>query len=134
MHELVELFVQNAKEWHAWLEIHHAKSPGVWLVLHKNGGKTTTLSYAQALDEALCYGWIDGQLTRRDNDTYRQRFTPRRQGSRWSARNVKHIARLTHEGRMQLAGIAAVEAAKANGQWQAAYNGQANVSVQIRGV
>ncbi len=127
MTELAELLVQDAEAWHAWLDSHHAEHPGVWLVLHKKGGHTTALTYAQALDEALCFGWIDGQIARRDDDSYRQRFTPRRPGSPWSARNVDHVARLTEAGRMQLAGIAAVDAAKAQGRWQAAYRGQADM-------
>lgn len=93
----------------------------------QKGGHTTALTYAQALDEALCFGWIDGQIGRRDDASYRQRFTPRRPGSSWSARNVEHVVRLTQSGRMQPAGIAAVDAAKAEGRWQAAYRGQADM-------
>jgi uncharacterized protein YdeI (YjbR/CyaY-like superfamily) len=125
--ELAELLVQDAVAWHAWLNRHHADHPGVWLVLHKKGGQSTTLTYAQALDEALCFGWIDGQIARRDEHSYRQRFTPRRPNSPWSARNVEHVARLTQAGRMQPAGTAAVEAAKAQGRWQMAYHGQADM-------
>jgi uncharacterized protein YdeI (YjbR/CyaY-like superfamily) len=125
--ELPELLVQNAEAWHVWLDSHHADRPGVWLVLHKKGGETTALTYAQALDEALCFGWIDGQIGRRDDDSYRQRFTPRRPGSPWSARNVEHVGRLTEAGRMEPSGTAAVDAAKAQGRWQAAYRGQADM-------
>jgi uncharacterized protein YdeI (YjbR/CyaY-like superfamily) len=127
--ELVELLVQDAEAWRAWLDNHHADHPGVWLVLHKKGGQTTTLTYPQALDEALCFGWIDGQIGRRDDDSYRQRFTPRRPNSPWSARNVAHVTRLTEAGRMRPAGIAAVDAAKAHGRWQAAYHGQADMQI-----
>ena len=126
MPDLVELLVDDAEAWRAWLDVHHADHPGVWLVLHKKGGQTTALTYAQALDEALCFGWIDGQVARRDDDSYRQRFTPRRSRSPWSARNVEHVARLTQAGRMTPPGIAAVDAAKAQGRWQAAYRGQAD--------
>ncbi len=126
MPDLVELLVDDAEAWRAWLDVHHADHPGVWLVLHKKGGQTTALTYAQALDEALCFGWIDGQVARRDDDSYRQRFTPRRPRSPWSARNVEHVARLTQAGRMTPPGIAAVDAAKAQGRWQAAYRGQAD--------
>lgn len=129
MTELPELLLEDAAEWRAWLERHHADHPGVWLVLHKKGGRTTKLTYAHALDEALCFGWIDGQIARRDDEAYRQRFTPRRPTSPWSARNVEHVARLTRQGRMQPAGIAAVNAAKANGRWQSAYSGQANMQI-----
>lgn len=129
MSELPELLVQDVDAWRAWLDRHHADHPGVWLVLHKKGGQTTTLTYAQALDEALCFGWIDGQIGRRDDDSYRQRFTRRRPSSPWSARNVEHVARLTEAGRMRPAGVAAVDAAKAQGRWQAAYPGQAHMAV-----
>lgn len=129
MSELAELLVPDVEAWHAWLDSHHADHPGVWLVLHKKGGRTTALTYAQALDEALCFGWIDGQLAGRDDETYRHRFTPRRPGSVWSARNVEHVARLIEAGRMQPAGLAAVEAAKARGRWQAAYRGQADLQI-----
>jgi uncharacterized protein YdeI (YjbR/CyaY-like superfamily) len=125
--DLAELLVEDAEAWHAWLDRHHADHPGVWLVLHKKGGQTTALIYAEALDEALCFGWIDGQIARRDDDSYRQRFTPRRPNSAWSQRNVGHIARLTQAGRMQPAGIAAVDVAKAQSPWQAAYRGQADM-------
>jgi uncharacterized protein YdeI (YjbR/CyaY-like superfamily) len=127
--DLAELLVQDADAGHDWLDSHHGDRPGVWLVLHKKGGKATTLTYAKALDEALCFGWIDGQIARRDDGSYRQRFTPRRPNSPWSQRNVEHVARLTQAGRMQPAGIAAVDAAKANGRWQAAYRGQADMQI-----
>jgi uncharacterized protein YdeI (YjbR/CyaY-like superfamily) len=127
--EPAELLVQDAEAWHDWLDSHHAQHPGVSLVLQKKGGHTTALTYAQALDEALCFGWIDGQIARRDDGSYRQRFTPRRPNSPWSQRNVEHVARLTQAGRMQPAGIAAVDAAKANGRWQAAYRGQADMQI-----
>ncbi len=129
MSDLEELLIQDAEAWRAWLESHHADHPGVWLVLHKKGGETTLLTYAQALDEALCFGWIDGQIARRDNDSYRQRFTPRRPNSSWSVRNVEHVTRLSEAGRMRPSGIAAVEMSKAQGRWQAAYRGQADMEI-----
>jgi uncharacterized protein YdeI (YjbR/CyaY-like superfamily) len=102
----------------------------VWLVLAKKGTtEPTSLTYEQALDEALCHGWIDGQIRRRDERTFRQRFTPRRARSAWSERNVGHIARLQREGRMHAAGVAQVERAKADGRWQSAYAGQASIEV-----
>lgn len=98
-------------------------------MLHKKGGQTTAPTYAQELDEALCLGWIEGQIARRDDDSYRQRFTPRRPGSPWFARNVEHVTRLTQAGRMRAARIAAVDAAKAQGRWQATYRGQADMQI-----
>jgi uncharacterized protein YdeI (YjbR/CyaY-like superfamily) len=127
--ELAELLVKDAAEWRTWLHEHHTNVPGVWLVLHKKGGRVTSLTYGQALDEALCFGWIDGQISQRDAQSYSQRFTPRRPASTWSARNVEHVARLTKAGQMQAAGLAAVDAAKTDGRWQAAYQGQANASI-----
>jgi uncharacterized protein YdeI (YjbR/CyaY-like superfamily) len=127
--DLEELLVPDAAAWRTWLEKNHDTSPGVWLVLHKKGGTVTSLDYPAALDEALCFGWIDGQLRRRDDESSFQRMTPRRPRSVWSARNVGHIARLEEAGRMTDAGRAAVEAAKADGRWDAAYGGQADVEV-----
>ncbi len=128
--ELAELMVGDAGAWRAWLAEHHHKAAGVWLVLAKKGtSEPTSLTYEQALDEALCHGWIDGQIRRRDARTFRQRFTPRRGRSAWSRRNVGHVERLLGEGRMHPAGIAAVEQAKANGRWQAAYAGPATIEV-----
>jgi uncharacterized protein YdeI (YjbR/CyaY-like superfamily) len=97
----------------------------VWLKIAKKGRGIETVTHAEALEEALCFGWIDGQVGRRDAETMRQRFTPRRTKSAWSRRNVEHVARLTAEGRMMPAGQAAVDAAKADGRWDAAYAGPA---------
>jgi len=102
----------------------------VWLVLAKKGTTApTSLTYGQALDEALCSGWIDGQKRSRDQATFLQRLTPRRARSMWSARNVGHIARLGAEGRMRARGLAEVEAAKADGRWDSAYAGSADAVV-----
>jgi uncharacterized protein YdeI (YjbR/CyaY-like superfamily) len=128
--EQPEVTVADAAAWRSWLAEHHAEPRGVWLLLAKKGTtEPTSLTYAQALDEALCYGWIDGQARRSDEHTYRQRFTPRRPRSPWSARNVGHIARLLDEGRMQPPGLAEVDRAKADGRWDAAYAGPATMEV-----
>ena len=127
--ELEELLVPDAAAWRSWLEANHQSSPGVWLVLHKKGGQVTELDYAAALDEALCFGWIDGQARRRDDESSFQRMTPRGRRSVWSARNVTYVARLEEEGKMADAGRAAVEAAKADGRWDAAYAGQATAEM-----
>jgi uncharacterized protein YdeI (YjbR/CyaY-like superfamily) len=121
-----ELVVRDATAWRRWLERHHADHPRVWLVLAKKGtSEPTTLTYAAALEEALCFGWIDGQVRRRDDASYSQRFTPRRARSRWSQRNVEHVGRLLGEGRMHEAGIAEMQRAQADGRWAAAYPGMA---------
>ncbi|HKU36275.1 MAG TPA: YdeI/OmpD-associated family protein [Paenarthrobacter sp.] len=127
--ELAELIVKNADQWREWLSKHAAESRGVWLVLHKKGGNVTELDYDAALDEALCFGWIDGQVKKRDAESYFQRMTPRGAKSIWSARNVGHIARLDEAGKMTAAGWAAVDAAKADGRWEAAYAGPATIEV-----
>jgi uncharacterized protein YdeI (YjbR/CyaY-like superfamily) len=102
----------------------------VWLVLAKKGTtEPTRLTYGEALEEALCHGWIDGQTKRRDAATYRQRFTPRRPRSQWSRRNVGIVERLTTEGRMQPPGLAEVERARADGRLQDAYHGPATIEV-----
>lgn len=119
----------DAAAWRMWLEENHALSSGVWLILHKKGGTVTELDYAGALDEALCYGWIDGQARRRDAETSFQRFTPRGKRSIWSLRNVGYIERLEQEGKMRDAGRAAVAAAQADGRWDRAYAGPATAVV-----
>ncbi len=119
--ELDELVVADAAELREWLVANHATSIGVWLALTRKGGTVTTLTWQQAVDEALCVGWIDGQGRKRDEETSLIRYTPRTSRSRWSSRNVGHVARLEAEGRMLPAGRAAVDAAKADGRWDAAY-------------
>jgi uncharacterized protein YdeI (YjbR/CyaY-like superfamily) len=128
--DLPELTVDDAAAWREWLREHQTNREGVWLVLAKKGTRDpTSLSYDQALEEALCQGWIDGQRGPRDEATYRVRFTPRRPRSPWSARNVDIVSRLEWEGRMQPAGRAEVERAKSDGRWDAAYAGQASIGV-----
>jgi uncharacterized protein YdeI (YjbR/CyaY-like superfamily) len=125
-----ELVLADAAAWRVWLAEHHATSPSVWLVLAKKGiTAPTSLSYDQALDEALCQGWIDGQLRGRDDQTFRRRFSARTPTSSWSERNTTHIERLRGEGRMQPAGEAEVTRAQADGRWDAAYAGQAAMTV-----
>jgi uncharacterized protein YdeI (YjbR/CyaY-like superfamily) len=119
--ELDELVVADAAALRAWLRSNHDTSTGVWLALTKKGGTVTTLTWQQAVDEALCFGWIDGQARKGDHETSWIRFTPRTRRSSWSQRNVTHVARLEAEGRMQPGGRAAVEAAQADGRWDAAY-------------
>ncbi len=124
------LILADALAWRAWLAEHHEQSKEVWLCLAKKGTtEPTSLTYDEALEEALCHGWIDGQVRRLDERTYRQRFTPRRARSAWSKRNVGIVERLMDEGRLQPAGIAAIELAKADGRWEAAYSGQAAMAV-----
>jgi len=128
--EAAELIVPDARAWRRWLASNHGEPTGVWLVLAKKGTvEPTRLTYDQALEEALCQGWIDGQKGGRDEETYRQRFTPRRARSQWSERNVLIAERLIAEGRMRADGSAEVDRARADGRWDAAYAGQAIIAV-----
>jgi len=128
--DLPELLVSNADEWRTWLNAHHADSPGVWLVLAKKGTvDPTTVSYDEALDGAICFGWIDGQVGRRDAVTFRRRFTPRRARSPWSQRNAAIAERLMATGRMHRSGADEVRKAMQDGRWEAAYAGQASIEV-----
>lgn len=120
--------VADAAAWRAWLDANEHSSDGVWLVLAKKGTTTpTSLTYAEALDEALCSGWIDGQKRSLDAATFLQRFTPRRKRSMWSARNVEHVARLDAEGRLRTRGMAEIDAARSDGRWESAYAGSADM-------
>ena len=128
--ELPQLIVADAPAWRTWLGGHHDDPTGVWLILAKKGTtEPTSLTYDQALDESLCHGWIDGQVRRRDEYTYLQRFTPRRARSAWSRRNVGIVERLMAEGRMQAAGLDEVTRAKTDSRWEVAYAGQASIEV-----
>jgi uncharacterized protein YdeI (YjbR/CyaY-like superfamily) len=127
---LPELTVADAAAWRSWLGQHHDDSPGVWLVLARKGTtEPTKLAFDDALVEALCHGWIDGQRRGRDSATFGQRFTPRRSRSAWSKRNVGIAERLVAEGRMHPAGLAELQRAKEDGRWAAAYAGAASIAV-----
>jgi uncharacterized protein YdeI (YjbR/CyaY-like superfamily) len=108
--------------WSDWLEANHTTSPGVWLRLSKKGSAVPSVSYAEAVESALCFGWIDGQKDSHDEMAWLQKFTPRGARSIWSKINREKIAALVESGRMRPAGLAAVERAKAGGQWEAAYD------------
>ena len=128
--ELPELLVEDVFQWRTWLSHHHSESKGVRLVLAKKGTtEPTTLSYDGALDEAICFGWIDGQIERRDEATFLRRFTPRKARSPWSQRNVTIAERLFASGRMHPSGEDEVQRARADGRWQTAYAGQASIEV-----
>ncbi|MBB6377931.1 uncharacterized protein YdeI (YjbR/CyaY-like superfamily) [Pseudonocardia eucalypti] len=130
MSEQPELVVADASAWREWLATHHGDSDGVWLVLARKGvTEPTSLTYAQALDEALCFGWIDGQARGGDTQVYRQRYTPRRARSIWSVRNVSLVEALRAAGRMHPAGEAEFERARADGRLAAAYEGPARAQV-----
>jgi len=127
--ELPILPFASAAAWEAWLEEQHAHAAGVWLQIAKKDSGIPTVTYAQALDVALCFGWIDGQKRGFDAIWFLQRFTPRKRASRWSKINTGHVERLIADGRMRAAGLAQVEAARADGRWEAAYHGQRAATV-----
>ncbi len=117
----VERF-DDADAFEAWLREHHDSAAGVWIMMAKKASGITSITWDDAVPVALCWGWIDGQRRGHDEQFFLQRFTPRRKRSIWSKINVAHVERLIAEGRMQPAGLAQVEAAKADGRWEAAYS------------
>lgn len=119
----------SRRSWEAWLEENHATSNGLWLKIAKKGAGLETVSYAEALDVALCYGWIDGQKGKLDDDYWLQRFTPRRPRSKWSRVNREKATKLIESGEMKPAGLREVERAKADGRWDAAYEAQSKATV-----
>lgn len=119
----------TADSWREWLDINNTLHEGVWLKISKKGSELTTVTYQEALEVALCYGWIDGQVNKLDDKYYIQKFTPRRAKSIWSQRNVGIVERLIDEGKMQPSGLKAINEAKADGRWQNAYGSASNVTV-----
>lgn len=115
------LHFKTSVDFRHWLEKNHVSSDGLWLRISKKNAGEKSLTYAEALDEALCYGWIDGQKKPFDEQSWLQKFTPRRSRSGWSKLNTRHVERLTKAGAMTPAGLEAVRAAKADGRWEAAY-------------
>jgi uncharacterized protein YdeI (YjbR/CyaY-like superfamily) len=121
----------TAQAWHTWLEKNQGKSDGLWLRIYKKDSGKKTVTYAEALDEALCYGWIDGQKKAYDSESFLQKFTPRRAKSTWSKRNREHVARLIKEKRMTIAGRVEIDAAKKDGRWERAYDAPSNMTVPV---
>ena len=119
----------SAKQWERWLARNHATSPGVWLKIAKKGSGVETVSHPEALEVALCYGWIDGLRHKHDDVYFRQRFTPRTPRSKWSKINRDKVEALVAAGRMRPAGQREVDAARADGRWDAAYAGQRSIEV-----
>jgi uncharacterized protein YdeI (YjbR/CyaY-like superfamily) len=119
----------SPSEWEAWLEGNHATSKGLWLKIAKKGAGVETVTYDQALDVALCYGWIDGQKGAFDDRFWVQRFTPRGPRSKWSRINRDRASELLRRGKLKPAGVAEVERAQRDGRWEAAYESQSNSNV-----
>ena len=117
------------EKWEAWLSKNHNDPIGIWLRMFKKDSGIKSVRYAEALDVALCYGWIDGQAKKHDTDSWIQKFTPRRKRSIWSKRNQEHVARLIKEKKMTAMGLKEIEAAKADGRWDQAYDSPANMKI-----
>jgi uncharacterized protein YdeI (YjbR/CyaY-like superfamily) len=123
------LFFASQAAWEAWLAEHHATSPGLWLQIARKDTGITTVTHPEALDVALCYGWIDAQRRKDEAGYFLQRFTPRRPKSKWSQINREKVTRLIEEGRMKPAGLKEMERAQADGRWDAAYEPQSSIAV-----
>jgi uncharacterized protein YdeI (YjbR/CyaY-like superfamily) len=127
--DLPVLAFETQQAFHGWLDQHHADAGAFWLRLYKKGSGKPTVTYAEALDEALCYGWIDSTKQAYDAESFLQRFSPRKPRSVWSKVNQEHVARLTEAGRMQPAGLRTIEEAKRNGLWEKAYEPASRITV-----
>jgi uncharacterized protein YdeI (YjbR/CyaY-like superfamily) len=127
--ELATLPFETKKKWADWLAKQHDKSAGVWLKLAKKDSRIPSVTYEEALDVALCYGWIDGQKKSFDGQYWLQKFTPRGPKSIWSKINTEKAEKLIARGEMRPAGLKAIEAARQDGRWDAAYSSQKNMSV-----
>ena len=114
-----------------WLELNRINTKGIWVRFFRKNSGITSITYDEALDVALCYGWIDGQVKKHDENSYLQKFTPRRPKSMWSKRNVDHITRLETEGRMKPSGMIEVEKAKKDGRWERAYDSPEKMVVPV---
>ena len=121
--------IRDARRWRAWLEKHHASTPGIWLVFHKDHTGVPSIPYEDAVRQALCFGWIDGQRNGHDDVSFLQKFTPRRARSIWSKRNCDNVERLIAAGKMTEAGHSEIERAKADGRWEVAYDSPANMQI-----
>ncbi len=120
---------KSPREWEKWLAKNHASSQGIWIKYFKKSSGVPSVTYAQALDGALCYGWIDGQGAPYDEKSWLQKFTPRRPKSGWSKNNTGHAERLIKAGRMKPAGLLQIEAAKKDGRWDKAYHPQSTATL-----
>ena len=127
--DLPVLSFESQAEWREWLDGHHSESQGLWLRIFKKGSARATVTYAEALDEALCFGWIDSAKARYDDQSFLQRFSPRRARSIWSKINQEHVARLIGSGKMHPEGQRAIEESKRNGAWDLSYDSQSRAAI-----
>lgn len=129
MSDYPTLSLESQDAWTTWLDEHHSSSDGAWIKIAKKASGIPSVTYAEAVEVALCYGWIDGQMKRVDDDFFVQKFTPRRARSKWSKVNIGKVEELIAAGRMQPAGLAEIERAKADGRWDAAYDSPRTATV-----
>ncbi|HEY0601611.1 MAG TPA: YdeI/OmpD-associated family protein [Herpetosiphonaceae bacterium] len=127
--ELPIMAFARQQDWEQWLDQHHADSPGVWMQIAKKASGIESVNYTEALDVALCYGWIDGQKKTYDESSFLQKFTPRTPRSTWSKVNQGKVAALIESGKMQPAGLKEIERAKQDGRWEAAYDSPSRATV-----
>jgi uncharacterized protein YdeI (YjbR/CyaY-like superfamily) len=127
--EMPVMAFPSQHHWKEWLHINHSIYDGVWMRIYKKDTGISTVTHDEALDISLCYGWIDGQAKKYDDSSYLQKFTPRRQRSLWSKRNIEKVTLFIAEGKVHEAGMKAIEAAKADGRWQSAYDSPSNSEV-----
>ena len=120
---------KSPKSFETWLEKQHDKSTGIWMKIYKKDSGIKTITYAEALDVALCFGWIDGQKQAFDEESWLQKFCPRTAKSIWSKINIGHVERLIQTGKMQPAGLKAIESAKADGRWEKAYDSPSKMTI-----
>ncbi|MDB5102628.1 MAG: bacteriocin-protection protein YdeI/OmpD-associated family [Fibrobacteres bacterium] len=120
---------ESASAWRRWLSEHHGSIKGIWVRIAKKDAAMKTVTYDQALDEALCHGWIDGQKKSHDEASFLQKFTPRRPRSLWSKRNVEKVAKLLEAGKIKAPGLAEIEAAKKDGRWAGAYDSSKSMTI-----
>jgi uncharacterized protein YdeI (YjbR/CyaY-like superfamily) len=129
MNDLEIILFNSEQDWERWLEEHHATSPGVWLKIAKKESGKQSVSYQEALAVALCFGWIDGQKNKFDDEYWLQKFTPRRPRSPWSVINRDKATQLIEQGRMREAGLREVERARQDGRWETAYASQSKAAI-----
>jgi uncharacterized protein YdeI (YjbR/CyaY-like superfamily) len=120
---------KSPRDWNNWLSKNHSDFDGIWMRLYKKDSGVKSVTHDEALEEALCYGWIDGQLKKHDKKSWLQKFTPRRARSIWSKRNIKHAEELMKAGKMMLPGLKEIEEAKKDGRWENAYDSPAKMTV-----
>jgi uncharacterized protein YdeI (YjbR/CyaY-like superfamily) len=129
MTEFEKIYLKSAAEWRHWLTTNHNKTNGIWLIYYKKHTGKPRVPYGEAVEEALCFGWIDSIIKRIDDDIYMQKFTPRKVNSKWSELNKKRVLKMIREGKMNKAGLKLVEIAKQNGNWDNAYTSNLNLEL-----